>query len=1069
MEYVEVKAPLSESISKSAEETSLAECPKENYEVINPPPTSQLSNGKVESVTTAGVSMTKLATSPNALDDQIVRKDEFSPTDNSTSTSNAMVDEVQRSIKETVIENSEPRVVEDISGGQQVQDGHPTVASNIDDHDENILSTSLSETKDLQNDGLKIDQPLIEVSSATKVLGMMDTNDHNEITLSTFSSEVKDLQNGHNELKIDPPQIEVSCATEVLETIDTHDYNEIRLSDSSSKIKDLQNDHSELKIDLPQVKVSDATSEGLGKIDSDDHNEIILSCSNSETKDFSNDHSELETDEPQIKVDRVAAEVLGTVDNDDHNEIITFDSPFETKDSPKDQSEVLGMCETPTTAKKAAFIDTAAPIESVKAAVSKFGGIVDWKAHRNQTVERRQHVEQELEKAQEEIPGYRKQAESAEKAKIQVLKDLDSTKRLIEELKLNLERAQTEERQARQDSELARLRVEEMEQGIADESSVAAKAQLEVAKARFTAAVSELTFVKEELEALRKEYSSLEVEKDVAIKKAEEAVIASKEVEKTVEDLTIELIAVKESFESAHSAHLEAEEKRIGTIMARDHDSLNWEKDLKQAEEEIQRLSQEIMLTKDLKFKLDKASALLIDLKAELASYMESKLKLEGDEERISKEDLEEPEKKAHTEILAIVASARKELEEVKFNLDKATNEVNCLKVAAVSLKSELEQENSSLTTIRQREGMASIAVASLEAELDKTRSEIALVKMKEKEAKEKMVDLPKKLQQAAEEANKANLLAQEAREELRKVKGEAEQAKAGASTMESRLLAAQKEIEAARASEKLAIAAIKALQESESARSNNDVDKSNGVTLSLEEYYELNKRALEAEEQANMRVAAANSDIDIARESELKTLATLEEVNEEISTRRESLKVAMEKAEKAKEGKLIVEQELRKWRAEHEQKRKAGESDPGVDKSSSVSFEGSKEEDHNEQAPEEVSNVQNLSNSKVGSSPETKNAYSNRPHLVYMSIRAVPVKSSISILLLKTWLCNVSPDRRAWMKYPTTDFISPFSEQLDMIAVKEIRRLIIVTGLGCTPSSSISLKQIIALSKKPF
>lgn len=33
-----------------------------------------------------------------------------------------------------------------------------------------------------------------------------------------------------------------------------------------------------------------------------------------------------------------------------------------------------------------------------------------------------------------------------------------------------------------------------------------------------------------------------------------------------------------------------------------------------------------------------------------------------------------------------------------------------------------------------------------------------------------------------------------------------------------------------------------------------------------------------------------------------------------------------MEKAEKAKEGKLGVEQELRKWRAEHEKRRKASD-----------------------------------------------------------------------------------------------------------------------------------------------
>ncbi|XP_010510541.1 PREDICTED: protein WEAK CHLOROPLAST MOVEMENT UNDER BLUE LIGHT 1-like [Camelina sativa] len=562
------------------------------------------------------------------------------------------------------------------------------------------------------------------------------------------------------------------------------------------------------------------------------------------------------------------------------------------------------------------IIDNAAPFESVKEAVSKFGGITDWKSHRMQAVERRKLIEEELKKIHDEIPEYKTHSETAEAAKLKVLKELESTKRLIEQLKLNLEKAQTEEQQAKQDSELAKLRVEEMEQGIAEDVSVAAKAQLEVAKARHNGAVTELCSVKDELETLHKEYDALVQDKDVAVKKVEEATLASKEVEKTVEELTIELIATKESLESAHASHLEAEEQRIGAAMARDQDTHRWEKELKQAEDELQKLNQQIHSSKDLKSKLDTASALLLDLKAELVAYMESKLKQEACDSSTTNSD---PSTDLHT----AVASAKKELEEVNANIEKAAAEVNCLKLASSSLQLELEKEKSALASIKQREGMASIAVASLEAEIERTRSEIASVQSKEKEGRDKMVELPKQLQQAAEEADEAKSLAEVAREELRKAKEDSDQAKAGASTMESRLFAAQKEIEAAKASERLALAAIKALEESESTTLKENAPQS--VTLSLEEYYELSKRAHEAEELANARVAAAVSRIEEAKETETRSLEKLEEVNRDMDARKKALKEATEKAEKAKEGKLGVEQELRKWRAEHEQKRKAG------------------------------------------------------------------------------------------------------------------------------------------------
>ncbi|KAL0366183.1 UNVERIFIED_CONTAM: protein WEAK CHLOROPLAST MOVEMENT UNDER BLUE LIGHT 1 [Sesamum radiatum] len=485
-------------------------------------------------------------------------------------------------------------------------------------------------------------------------------------------------------------------------------------------------------------------------------------------------------------------------------------------------------------------IDTAAPFESVKAAVSKFGGSLTGKP----TVcrlWRRKFIEHELEKAQEEMPSYKRQAEAAEEAKIQGGRD-----------------------GAR----------------IADESSFAAKAQLEVARARHAAAVSELVTVKDELEQLRKDYALLVAEKEAAVRKAEEAISASKEVEKSVEDLTIELITVKQSLESAHSAHMEQRNTELEHIVAGTESGTG-----------------------------------------ELYG-----IKVRGTGKEANVEDaLKEPEKKSRADIEAAISAAKKELAEVKLSIEKTSDEVNILKMASMSLKSELEKENVELAAIQHREEKASITIASLEAELDRTKSEIAFVEMKEKERREKMGDLPKQLEEAAQEAEKAKSLAETARVELQKAKEEAEQAKAGASSRESKLRAAQREIEAAKASEKLALAAINALEESESAQRNNE-DSTTGVTLSLEEYYELSKKAHEAEEQANMRVAAALSHVEAAKESETRSLNKLEEVSREMSGRKDALEIALQKAEQATVAKLAVEHELRKWRGEHEQRRKGVE-----------------------------------------------------------------------------------------------------------------------------------------------
>ncbi|VAH07149.1 unnamed protein product [Triticum turgidum subsp. durum] len=607
------------------------------------------------------------------------------------------------------------------------------------------------------------------------------------------------------------------------------------------------------------------------------------------------------------------------------------------------------------------LVDTAAPFESVKDAVTKFGGIVDWKAYRTHTLERRGAMQLELEKVKQDIPQVKGSSETAEMARSQVVEELETTKRLVEELKHKLERAEVELEQSKQDSELAQLRAQEMERGIDNGASVVAQTELAVAKERHQKAIEELKMVKEGLGSTQEQYTTLVTERDAATKRAEEAASAAKETEKRVEELTLELFASRESLELAHAAHHDAEEHRLGAALAKEQDCLAWERELQQAKEELRQLDEQILSKTSAQSKLDGNKGIFLRLSADLAAYMANK---SSEEDGAVEEHGSEEDREMSRSIKQALASARVELEDVRGNIAKANDEANLIRAVAESLRTELDKEKASLVTLQQRESMASITLSSLEAELSRTKHEIEMAYTKEAESRAKMADIPKMLQRAAQEADDAKVAAHSAREDLRKSKEETEQAKAAATTAEVRLRAALKEIEASKASERLALVAAQALQESEEATSSEDSPR---VTLPLGEYHLLSKRVHEAEELASERVAASLAQIELAKESESRSLDRLLEVSRSMDQKKDALKIASQRAAMAEEGKLGAEAQLRKWRSEHKQLRKAHEAAKHATSPLSTPFAGYKEASYQENKEVLTEPISYMSDNSMG------------------------------------------------------------------------------------------------------
>lgn len=258
------------------------------------------------------------------------------------------------------------------------------------------------------------------------------------------------------------------------------------------------------------------------------------------------------------------------------------------------------------------------------------------------------------------------------------------------------------------------------------------------------------------------------------------------------------------------------------------------------------------------------------------------------------------------------------ELKQAKLNLTRTTSDLADIRTNVVSYNKKIEKERILLEKTRQRLSSNSSKISSLEEELNKTKEKLKLVKDGEVSSCDP-VDLTRELPRLTAETEQFKKVGEAAKSEVLRALSEIEQTKTRIKTAEIRLVAAKKMKAAARAAEAVALAEIKAISNSEMQLRPED-----GVTLTFEEYSSLLSKAQDAQEASKQREVDAMMLVDEANVSKTEILKKVEEATEEVKVSKKALEEALSRVEAANEGKLAIEEALRKWRSENGQRRRS-------------------------------------------------------------------------------------------------------------------------------------------------
>ncbi|XP_048632766.1 putative WEB family protein At4g17210 [Brassica napus] len=502
-------------------------------------------------------------------------------------------------------------------------------------------------------------------------------------------------------------------------------------------------------------------------------------------------------------------------------------------------------------------IDTRAPFQSVRDAVSLFRQVSFPKQQQQQQQQRLSsstsssqdapdvsaEKETQLLLAEQEMERVQLCLDTSVKAKAKVLSDLDSAQRKAADLRAKLEATKQSRKSAIMTKHTMTQRLEQLQSENQETESV---------REDYILATAELFMAKRELKEIKQEFSITVEERLAELQKAEEAECSSVVNSRKIKDMTEEIAEMRD------------------TVLR-----LNTDAD-KKKEEEV-KINEKRMTARE----------------AYAARKREAEQRLED-----LRRDCD-PELRKEIDELAEISAGNERLQE------------------EIKLARELKEAKSEMQEICDEERSYKSLVGSLTVELDGVQRENRDLKENEKERREveegEWVEASRKVEKIMREAEETRQEAEEMRMHVDELRREAAATHMSMGEAVKQLEIVGKAVKKAKTAEKRAVEDMRVLTDKKESLTQDEPDKK--IRISMKEYEELRGRHEESERMVQYKAKTVAAQLEEINASRVEGERMLEEKLKEMEEVNDAIDAALRNAEIAEEAHCIVDAELRKWK----------------------------------------------------------------------------------------------------------------------------------------------------------